>query len=67
LFEVIDETFASYRRQGWLVDLTRVGKLVIQLNSVRIIEVDADQVDVSGSSAVTFPPGAWEALGWFAE
>ena len=65
--EVIDETLGSYRRQGWLLDLTRVGKLIIQLNSVRLIEVGPHQVDVSDPSAVSFTPGTWEALGWFAE
>jgi hypothetical protein len=65
--EVIDETLASYRRQGWLVDLTRVGKLIIQLNSVRLIEVDAHQVDVSDPSPLSFTPETWGALGWFFE
>jgi hypothetical protein len=65
--EVIDETLASYRRQGWLVDLTPVGKLIIQLNSVRLIEVDPHQMDISDPSAVGFTPGTWEALRWFAE
>ena len=64
---VIDETLASYRRQGWLVDLTRVGKLIIQLNSVRLIEVDAHQVDVNAPWPLSFAPGTWEALGWFSE
>jgi hypothetical protein len=64
---VIDETLASYRKQGRLVDLTRVGKLIIQLNSVRLIEVDPHQVDISGPSAAGYTPGAWEALGWFIE
>ena len=65
--EVIDETLASYRRRGWLVDLTRVGKLIIKLNGVRLIEVEPHQVDVSDPSALTFAPGPWEAFGWFAE
>jgi hypothetical protein len=65
--EVIDETLASYRRHDWLVDLTRVGKLIIQLNCVRLIEVVAHQVDVSDSSAMSFAPGTWETLGWFAQ
>jgi hypothetical protein len=61
--EVIDETVASYRRQGWLVGLTRLGKLIIQLNSARFIEVDAHQVDACDP----WPPGPWEALAWFSE
>ncbi|HXC77673.1 MAG TPA: hypothetical protein VNU19_11530 [Candidatus Acidoferrum sp.] len=65
--EVIDETLASYRRQGWLVDLTRLGQLIIQLNSVRCIEVDPHQVDVSDLLPVSPAPGGWEALSWFYE
>jgi hypothetical protein len=49
------------------VDLTQVGKLIIQLNSLRLIEVDAHQVDVNDPWSVSFTPGTWEALGWFAE
>jgi hypothetical protein len=65
--EVIDETLWSYRRHGWLVDLTRVGKLIIQLSSVRLIEVEPHQVDIRDSLVVSFTAGTWEALGWFAE
>jgi hypothetical protein len=41
--------------------------LVIELNSVRLIKVDAHQVDVTDLSIMCISPCTWAALDWFAE
>jgi hypothetical protein len=64
--EVIDEPSPAYRRRGYLVDFTRTGRLVLELDGPLRIQVDPHQVDVAGPMPADAWPTAMEALAWFA-
>jgi hypothetical protein len=64
--EVIDETVASYRKAGVLVDLTPAGNLIVELRRSRQIELRPHQVDLAD-----LPPAGmdltWELFYWLSE
>jgi hypothetical protein len=63
LVEVIDETVASYRQSGLLVDLTAVGNLIVELQRSRQIEVRPHQVDLADMRPAWMDL-TWELLYW---
>jgi hypothetical protein len=65
--EVIDETAAFYRKHGWLVDMTTLGKLIVLVNGVRLIEVDAHQVDISDLTLVNSTASFRAPFDWLSE
>lgn len=65
--EVIDETVASYRKVGLLVDLTSIGNVIVELPTLRRIELHPHQVDVADPPDFNFMVAIWGMLDWCSE
>lgn len=51
---MIDETVASYRKVGLLVELTSIGNVIVELPTLRRIELHPHQVDVAAPHDFNF-------------